>query len=41
MEEEMFLVISLIKHKNRSGARTVPCGTPEVTVDTELFLHLL
>ena len=37
----MSLVISLIKHKNRSGAKTVPCGTPEVTVDTELFFHLL
>ena len=37
MEEEISLVISLIKHENRSGAKTVPCGTPKVTVDTELF----
>ena len=36
MGEEMSLVI-LIKHENRSEAKTVPCGTPEVTVDTELF----
>ena len=27
----IFLVISLIKHRNKSGARTVPCGTPDVT----------
>ena len=35
--EELSLVMSLIKYKNRSEARTVPCGTPEITADVELF----
>jgi len=29
--------MSFMKHKNRSGTKTVPCGTPEDTVDLELF----
>jgi hypothetical protein len=31
----MFLVISLMKIRKRSGPNTVPCGTPDVTSDLE------
>lgn len=31
--EEIFLGRSLIKTKNKSGPRTEPCGTPEMTLE--------
>jgi len=37
----MSLVMSLMKHRNRRGTKTVPCGTPEDTVDVKLFLPFI
>jgi len=40
MDGEMIFVMSLMKHKNKSGASIVPWGTPEETPDTEHFSQL-